>query len=64
MSLYPFPVTESDDTEKAISMIVSNENVVVMKNIKEATASDIVLQNSIRIMKQNDMESNKSRPGI
>ena len=56
--------TGKDDTEKTINLIVSNKHGVVMKSIKEATSSDPVLQDILKIMKQNDWEKHKDRPEI
>ena len=56
---HPPPETEKDDTDKTINLIVSNEHRVVMKSIKEATSSDPVLQDILKIMKQNDWENTR-----
>ena len=64
LSRHPLPETDSDDTEKTINLIISHEHGVVMKSIKEATVSDIVLQEVLKIMKQNNWERNKHRPEI
>ena len=59
---HPLPETGKDNTEKTINLIVSNEHGEVMKTIKEATSSDPVLQDILKIMKQNDREKHKDRP--
>ena len=64
LSRHPLPETDSDDTEKTINLIISHEHGVVMNSIKEATASDIVLQEVLKIMKQNNWERNKHRSEI
>ena len=64
LSRHPLPETENNDTEKTVNMIVSNEHGVVMRSIKEATSSDTVLQDILKIMKQNEWEKHKSRPEI
>ena len=56
---YGLPETEKDDTEKTINLIVSNEHGVVMKSIEEASSSDLVLQDILKIMKQNDWENTR-----
>ena len=53
LSRHPLPETERDDTEKTMTLIVSNEHGVVMKSIREATSSDPVLQEILKIMKEN-----------
>ena len=50
LSRHPLPETDSDETEKTIKMIIS-EHRVVMRSIKEATASDVVLQEGLKIKK-------------
>ena len=51
LSRHPLPENGKDDTEKMTNLIVSNEHGVVMKSIKEATSSDPVLQDILKIMK-------------
>lgn len=64
LSRHPLPETDKDDTEKTINIIINNEHGVVIKSIKEATANDNVLQEVLRIMKQNKWEKHKNRPEI
>ena len=64
LSRHPLPVSEKDDTEKTIKMIVNNEHGVVMKSIKEATLKDEILQDVIKRMKQNDWERHKNRTEV
>ena len=64
LSRHPLPVSEKDDTEKTIKMIVNNEHGVVMKSIKEATLKDKILQDVIKRMKQNDWERHKNRTEV
>ena len=64
LSRHPLPETERDDTEQTINAIISNEHGVVMKGIKEAIAGDFVLQDVMKIMKENDWEKQKDRPEI
>ena len=61
LSRHPLHETGIGDTKKTINLIVSNDHRVVMKNIKEATSSDLVLQNILKIMKQNDWDKHKVR---
>ena len=51
LSRHPFPETENDDTEKSVNMIVSTEHGVVVRSIKEATSSDPVIHDILKIMK-------------
>ena len=64
LSRHPLPETQRDDTEKTINLIVSNEHGTVMKSIREATSSDPVLQEILKIMKENKWEKVKDRPEI
>ena len=64
LSHHPLPETERDDTEQTINAIISNEHGVVMKGIKKAIASDFVLQDVMKIMKENDWERQKDGPEI
>ena len=64
LSRHPLPETENDDTNKLINLIVSNEHGVIMRSIKEATTSDPVLQEVLRIMKKNDWDRHKDRSEI
>ena len=60
LSRHPLPETERDDTEQTINAIISNEHGAVMKGIKEAIASDFVLQDVMKIMKENDWERQRT----
>ena len=64
LSRHPLHETERENTEKTINLIVSNEHGVVMKSIREATSSEPVLQEILKIMKQNNWEKHKDRPEI
>ena len=64
LSRHLLPETERDDTEQTINAIISNEHRVVMKGIKEAIASDFVLEDVMKIMKEIDWERQKVRPEI
>ena len=64
LSWHPLPEAERDDTEQTIHAIISNEHGVAMKGIKQTIASDFVLQDVIKIMKENDWERQKYRPEI
>ena len=55
---------ERDDTQQTINAIICNEHVVVMKGIKGVIASDFVLQDIMKIMKENDWKRQKDRPEI
>ena len=64
LSRHPLPETERDETEQTINAIISNEHRVVMKGIKEAIAGDFVLQDVMKIMRENDWERQKDKPEI
>ena len=51
-SRHPLPENERDDTEKTISLTVSNEHGVVMKSTEEATNIDSTFQDVMRMIKQ------------
>ena len=60
LSWHPVPETERDDTKQTINAIISNEHGVVVKGIKQAIASDFVLQDVMKIMKENDSERQRT----
>ena len=56
---HPLPVSEKNDTEKTIKMIVNNKQGVVMKSITEAMLKDEILHDVMQRMKRSDWERHK-----
>lgn len=62
LSRYLLPEIDKDDSEKRVNMIINYEHGLVMRSINQAPATDVILQEVLKIMKMNDWERHKNRP--
>lgn len=64
MSRHPFPEKETDETEKIIKAIITNEHAVVLEHLQEEPLKDQQLQKLKQRILKGDWEQNKKDDDI